>query len=87
MNWFTGIVLYVMIWWTSLFAVLPFGTQPVTDHREVPGGWRGAPARPRLLLKVAVTTVLAALIWTVCYLVITSHYLSFRSGSLAIPFN
>ena len=31
MNWFTGIVLYVLIWWTVLFAVLPLGTQPVAD--------------------------------------------------------
>ena len=25
MNWFTGCVLYVLIWWTVLFAVLPIG--------------------------------------------------------------
>lgn len=87
MNWFTGIVLYVMIWWISLFTVLPFGTQPVADHQGVPGGWRGAPERPRLLLKVAVTTLLAALIWIGCYLLITSPYLSFRTGALAIPAN
>ncbi len=84
MNWFTGTVLYVMIWWTALFAVLPFGTRPVTDHHEVPGGWRGAPERPRLLLKVVATTLLAAVIWTGCYLLITSHYLSFRTGALAL---
>ena len=29
MNWFTGIVLFVIIWWTALFAVLPIGTRPV----------------------------------------------------------
>ena len=28
MNWFTGVVLYALIWWTVLFAVLPFGTRP-----------------------------------------------------------
>ena len=27
MNWFTGVVLFIMIWWTALFAVLPIGTQ------------------------------------------------------------
>ncbi len=62
MNWFTGVVLYVLIWWTALFAVLPFGTQPVprpTRRR----GWRGAPERPRLLRKVIATTMVAAMIW------------------------
>ena len=31
MNWFTGVVLYILIWWTVLFAVLPIGTRPVED--------------------------------------------------------
>ena len=35
MNWFTGVVLYVLIWWTALFAVLPIGTRPVEDADEV----------------------------------------------------
>ncbi len=87
MNWFTGVVLYVMIWWTALFAVLPFGTRPVTDADDVPGGWRGAPERPRLLLKAVATTVVAAVIWLGCYLVITSQYLSFRNGWLALPYD
>ncbi len=34
MGWFTAVVLYTLIWWTVLFAVLPFGTRPVTDARD-----------------------------------------------------
>jgi len=83
-NWFTGIVLYVLIWWTVLFAVLPFGTRPVADA-DPATGWRGAPEHPRMLRKVLVTTVLAAAIWLGCYLVIRSNWLSFRSGWLALP--
>ena len=45
MNWFTGCVLYILIWWVTLFAVLPIGTQAVERPDEV-SGWRGAPARP-----------------------------------------
>ena len=48
MNWFTGVVLYVLIWWTALFAVLPFGTRPVADP-DGATGWRGAPERPYML--------------------------------------
>ena len=58
MNWFTGIVLFVMIWWTALFAVLPIGTKPVVQA-DATSGWRGAPERPRILMKVIVTTIVA----------------------------
>ena len=46
MNWFTGVVLFVMIWWTALFAVLPIGTKPMVQPDDK-SGWRGAPERPR----------------------------------------
>jgi predicted secreted protein len=84
MNWFTGVVLYVLIWWTSLFLVLPFGTRPVPEP-DAATGWRGAPASPRLWLKIGATTVLAAAIWGVCYGLIASDWISFRSGWLALP--
>ena len=84
MNWFTGVVLYALIWWTALFAVLPFGTRPVAEP-DAATGWRGAPARPRMWLKVGATTIVAAVIWAICYAVIVSDWISFRSGWLALP--
>ena len=50
MNWFTGVVLFVIIWWTALFAVLPIGTRPVAQA-DNKSGWRGAPEQPRILRK------------------------------------
>ena len=47
MGWFNGFVLFVIIWWTALFAVLPLGTRPVEDPDSLTG-WRGAPEHPRL---------------------------------------
>ena len=44
MGWFTGVVLYVLIWWVVLFAVLPFGTKAVSEA-DAASGWRGAPAQ------------------------------------------
>ena len=84
MNWFTGIVLFVIIWWTALFAVLPFGTKPIVQA-DMTSGWRGAPERPRLLMKVIVTTIVASLLWTGSYLLIRSDYISFRHGVFAEP--
>jgi predicted secreted protein len=84
MNWFTGVVLYVLIWWTTLFAVLPFGTKPIAEPDETTG-WRGTPERPMMWRKVLITTIISAVIWGGCYLLITSDWLSFRHGWLALP--
>jgi predicted secreted protein len=85
MGWFTGCVLYLLIWWTVLFAVLPFGTRPVTAA-DPTSGWRGAPAQPHLLRKAVATTVISALVWAGMYVVISHEtWLSFRSGWLALP--
>ena len=84
MNWFTGTMLFIIIWWTALFAVLPIGTTPVTAA-DKQSGWRGAPERPRLLMKVVITTVVACFLWTGSYLLIRSDYISFRHGMFAEP--
>jgi predicted secreted protein len=82
-GWFTATVLYALIWWTVLFAVLPIGTQPRAEPDEKTG-WRGAPDRPRMGRKVLLTTLVAALVWLVFILVIESDWFSFRTGWLAL---
>lgn len=84
MNWFIGVILYVLIWWVTLFAVLPVGTRPVAEP-DAATGWRGAPAHPRMWLRVGATTLVAAVIWGGCYALIVSDWISFRSGWLALP--
>lgn len=83
MDWFTGFVLYALIWWTVLFAVLPFGARPKPEPDALTG-WRGVPERPRLLRIALITTAVAAVVWFVAWLLIESPYLSFRTGWLAI---
>lgn len=85
MTWFTGVVVYLLVWWTVLFAVLPFGTEPDPEGDPAAGGWRGAPRRPLLLRKVIATTLVAAVIWLAIFAVVESDWLSFRSGWLALP--
>jgi predicted secreted protein len=82
----TGIAMYMVIWWTVLFAVLPWGTKPVAQPDDTTG-WRGAPERPRMWKKALVTSLVAALVWIVCWLLISSDWLSFRTGILALPNN
>ena len=76
MAWITGIVVYVLVWWVTLFAVLPLWVTPAGP--DDPGHAAGAPQRPRLLLKMAITTVVSALIWLAIYLLVKSPWLSFR---------
>jgi predicted secreted protein len=76
MAWVTGIIVYVLVWWITLFAVLPLWVTPAEP--DDPGHAAGAPQRPRLPLKMAITTVVSALIWLAIYLVIRSPWLSFR---------
>jgi predicted secreted protein len=84
MNWFTGCVVYVLIWWTTLFAVLPIGTRPV-QQADQHTGWRGAPERPQLLRKLLITTIVATVVWSGAYLLVESPWLSFRHGIFAAP--
>ena len=84
MGWFLGCVVFALIWWVVLFAVLPFGTRPVTDP-DAATGWRGAPAAPRFWRVVIATTLVSAVIWAGCDLIVNSPWLSFRHGWLALP--
>ena len=54
-----ALVTFVVVWWLVFFMVLPFGAAP--EEHPQPGNVESAPARPRLLLKALITTVLAAL--------------------------
>ena len=57
MTWFAAGIIFVIVWWLVLFMVLPFGARP-PDQVE-PGMAPSAPARPRMGLKMAITTALA----------------------------
>jgi predicted secreted protein len=53
-----AIVTFVVAWWLFFFMALPFGAAPEAEPGR--GHVESAPARPRLLLKALVATVLAA---------------------------
>jgi predicted secreted protein len=57
----TFIAIYFVVWWTVLFAVLPWGMRTQEEEGEVTLGTpASAPANPRLLQKAVWTTIVAA---------------------------
>jgi predicted secreted protein len=65
----TFFAIYFVVWWISLFLVLPFGVRNQADTGDiVPGSEPGAPLRPMWRRRVLWTTLLsipitALLLW------------------------
>ncbi len=61
--------IYFIIWWVSLFVVLPFGVRTQSDMGEmVQGTSAGAPINPHLGRVAALTTMLASAAFAVVLL-------------------
>ncbi len=71
MHWLSGIVVFVMLWWTLLLCVLPWGVRRDTTIGS------GAPENPKLLQKALITTGISGILWIVIYLLISSEVISF----------
>lgn len=66
-----SIALYFVIWWTVLFAVLPFWVRTQEEAGNVvPGTPESAPAAPRMWRTFAVTTLVAGIVFGIVYAVI-----------------
>jgi len=61
-----------------LFAVLPFWVTP--DNLDDPHYGTGAPQRPRMWRKAAVTSAVAAVLWAGIYVLVKEPWISFRGG-------
>ena len=76
MNWLGTALVFAIVWWLLLFMVLPFGAAP-PDEIE-PGMATSAPAKPRMALKLAITTVLAALVTALIVWLVDSGLIQLR---------
>ena len=76
MNWFTGILTFVIIWWLAFFAVLPWGIKP--PENPEPGHADSAPDNPRLWRKALITTAIALVVWALVYVAIEQGWVDFR---------
>jgi len=65
----SAIVIYLLFWTLTLFAVLPWGvrTSAETGETAVPGQADSAPVRPNLRAKAVWTTVVSATLFALYY--------------------
>lgn len=76
MNAFAAIIVYLLIWWTTLFACLPLGR--VHEGQNQKGAMPGAPTRTNLKRVLIVNTLVAAVIWGIVYALAQSDMISFQ---------
>lgn len=69
-----AVAVFFTMWWTVLFAVLPFGIRSQHEGPEVvPGSEPGAPQAPGLLKKAIWTTVATTVLF-VALMVVLVYY-------------
>ena len=65
------IAIYFVAWWVVLFAVLPWGVRTQQEEGDVVmGTTHSAPARPRLVLKAIATSIVAAIVTFLIWLLV-----------------
>ena len=73
----SALATFFLIWWITLFAVLPWGIRSQHEGGEMaPGTDPGAPTQSRLGWKLLWTTVVASLLFAAFYYVYSRHLLT-----------
>jgi predicted secreted protein len=72
---FTFIAIYLVVWWTVLFAILPLGTTTYAEAgiEVTDGGDPGAPIDPKLGRKAFTTTWVSAIVYAIGWAVWHFH--------------
>ena len=85
----TGLAIYFVLWWVTLFVTLPFGIRSLhEDGGGDPGTDPGAPVASRMGRKLIWTTVLSAAIYAAGMVAYHQGYLSIErlSKMMGMPF-
>lgn len=68
--------MYLIIWWTVLFAVLPWGNRQPATHEA--GMAPGAPVNPNIKKKLIATTLVSFIVLGIVYACIEANIIDFR---------
>ncbi len=74
-----ALIIYILLWWLTFFAVLPMGVQGrwESDDDEVKGADPGAPMTPDIKKKLKLTTLISLGLWMIVTAVILSGIFNF----------
>ncbi|MEL6437368.1 MAG: DUF1467 family protein [Pseudomonadota bacterium] len=68
MSLLSAFAIYFIIWWVTLFAILPLGVRSQAEESDVILGTEtGAPIRPQLGRKALLTTLVASIVFAIFY--------------------
>ncbi|MBT6414881.1 DUF1467 family protein [Candidatus Puniceispirillum sp.] len=70
----SGVVVYILLWWWVFLMTLPFGVKsPETIET---GHATSAPERPLIWRKVGAATIIAAILFSIVFMIIDSGIIS-----------
>jgi predicted secreted protein len=74
-TFFNCFFIYLIVWWTVLFCILPLGTTSYAEAgiKVTDGGDPGAPIDPKLKKKAITTTLVSAVVFAIGYAVWALH--------------
>ncbi len=82
----SGLAIYFVIWWLTLFIILPIGLRTQDeDQSVVPGTVASAPTRFRAVRVMALTTAVSAVIYATWYVGETYFGWSFKDLPVLVP--
>lgn len=78
----SALVVYILIWWVTLFGILPIGVRgQAEDGKVIKGTDPGAPVESQMKKKFILTTIVATVIWAIVCVVIISGIIDLKPYS------
>ena len=83
----SAVAIYFILWWTVLFAVLPWGVRNAHEagKKVEEGHEAGAPVTHGMRWKALVTTAITTMIFVPLYAFLAGGGLEWLSGLLGVP--
>ena len=74
MDFVSGLVVFILIWWWVFLMSLPFGVKTLDEVES--GHATSAPEKPMLWLKVTISTAIASVLFVIVYWIIDAGFIS-----------
>lgn len=86
MSPFSAFVVFLLLWWVTLFAVLPMGVRGQAEENDIVNGSEpGAPVQSNIKRKFILTTIIASILWVLVCGIIISGVISWDELGLHLP--